>query len=147
MLPRTRCVNLYRYVDGVPTILSDPLGLQGGTNPPGQHFDPRTVQAIQPVCPECLVLVRPVRFFRWIADSCRPPAKSERPDPWSSPDGRPGPEWERRGGEKGSWVRGERGKDLESVRGPDDSGHGPHYDYQGPDGRFRIYPGGRWERK
>ena len=88
-----------------------------------------------------------MRVPRLVASIIKSCEKPERPDPWGSPDGRPGPDWARRGGDKGAWARGERGKDLESVREIDDSGHGPHYDYKGPSGEWRIYPGGRWEQK
>jgi RHS repeat-associated protein len=48
-------INVYGYVDGDPINLTDPLGLQGGTNPTSPPFGPWQEQGIEGVYPEELL--------------------------------------------------------------------------------------------
>jgi RHS repeat-associated protein len=65
----------------------------------------------------------------------------------TAPFGRPGPDYEWRGTDKGSWYNPKTGEYWH----PDPSHpkpHGPHWDYRDPNGgKWRIYPDGRMEPK
>jgi RHS repeat-associated protein len=70
---------------------------------------------------------------------------------FNDPTQPPGPGWEWRGsGEagtsRGSWWNPETQESLHPDLGHPDP-HGPHYDWQTPDGRYRVFPDGRIEPK
>jgi Bacterial toxin 37 len=49
------------------------------------------------------------------------------------------------GSSEGSWWDPDTDESLYPHLG--ENSHGPHYDYEGPSGNYRIYPGGRIEAK
>lgn len=68
-------------------------------------------------------------------------------DPTCQPLGRPGPDFEWRGGNKGAWYNPKTGEYWrpDPSHGPP---QGPHWDYRDPaGGRWRVYPDGRVEPK
>lgn len=154
----------------------DPIGLDGGINlyryagaNPVNYIDPYGLSYMEAAIPIATVVSQldtalpgpmdvvagAIIGAAWLADN--PPVWNEGneggeqcdapPDYPDDPSSPPGPDWEWRGGEKGSWFK----KDPKQSYRPHPEGpnnpHGEHYDWKTPNGKWRHYPDGRLEPK
>jgi RHS repeat-associated protein len=131
--------NLYGYVLDDPVNLTDPSGLASSAGSPSSSI----------FNPNCPVFMDPTPDDPTVASD--PPDFGNTRNP-------PGPDWgwyppgTEVGSEDGGWYNPKTGESLH----PDDSDHGPHYDYRrrwSPDpqhrkgGGYRLYPDGHVEAK
>jgi len=146
-------INLYRYAGANPVNYIDPYGLS--------YMEAAipiatVVSQLDTALPGPMdVVAGAIIGAAWLADN--PPVWNEGndggeqcdapPDYPDDPSSPPGPDWEWRGGEMGSWFK----KDPKQSYRPHPDGpnnpHGEHYDWKTPNGKWRHYPDGRLEPK